>query len=323
MKNLSFFILTIFSSLLYSQNGNVGINTVNPGSTLTINGSIAGQYRSVTTSTTLGVNDFYMAYNGSSAGTFTLPAAVAASPAARNTLGRIYYIKNVGTGKLTISANGSELIDNQSGAGVSSVTLTPGGYTMFISKGTLTGTTWEAALLINKATPTIAALGATTSVTFTGTDLTNFNNSNPQIIPFSSSDIIVNQGGSATWNDVGDYWQIIESGVYKIEGYSYFKSGTAVTGTDAFTGINLNITKNGTTLSNIIGGNRANFDNQTASQGNSPINVSCIVHLDAGDRVYLTMNWGAFNKPTNSVSIQAPNSLKESRNFSLQQLSTP
>lgn len=323
MKTLSLLVLTFFFSVSYSQTGNVGINTINPGSSLTINGSIAGQYKNVQTSMALGANDFYMAYSGSSDGIFTLPAAVAATPASGNILGRIYYIKNVGTGRLTISASGSELIDNQSGAGVSSVTLTPGGYTMFISKGTLTGTTWEVALLLNKTTPTIAALGATNPVTFTGTALTDFNNSIPQIIPFSSGDVIVNQGGSATWNDGSDYWQIIESGVYKIEGYSYFRSGTAVSGTDPFTGINLNITKNGTALSDIIGGNRANLDNQTASQGSSPINVSCIVHLNAGDRVYLTMNWGAYNKPTANVSILAPNSLKENRNFSLQQLSTP
>jgi len=323
MKNSMILALVTFSGFWYAQTGNVGINNSLPGSTLTVNGSIAGQYKNVSASTTLGVNDFYTAFNGSSAGTFTLPAATAAAPAAGNTLGRVYYIKNTGTAVLSITASGSELIDNQSGAGVASVSVTPGGYVMLISKGTTTGTTWEIGLLINKTTPTIAALGASDTVTYSGAALTNFNNSIPQLIPFSIGDVIVNQGGSAVWNDAGDYWQIIESGVYKIEGYAYFGSGGAVSGTGAFTGINLNITKNGTALANIIGGNRANIDNGTASAGNSPINVNTIVHLNAGDKVYLTMNWGALNKPTTDAHITAPASLTESRNFSLQQLSTP
>lgn len=323
MKNLLFATLLIVSNNIYSQAGNVGVNTVLPGSTFTVNGSIAGKYKNVSVSTTLGVDDFYTAYTGASAGTFTLPAATAAAPAAGNILGRIYYIKNTGTGLLTITASGTELIDNQPGAGVSSVTLTSGGYTMLISKGTTSGTTWEVGILINKTIPTIAALGASDTVTYSGGALTSFNSSIPQIIPFSVGDVIVNQGGSAVWNDAGDYWQILESGIYKIEGYAYFGSGGAVSGTGAFTGINLNITKNGTALTNIIGGNRGNIDNGTASAGNTPINVNCIVHLNTGDRVYLTMNWGALNKPTTDAHITAPASLSESRNFSLQQLSTP
>lgn len=323
MKNLLYIILLALPNAFDAQTGNVGINTALPGSTLTVSGSIAGQYKTVSVSATLGVNDFYTAYSGTVAGVFTLPAATTAAPAAGNILGRLYYIKNSGTAVLTIAANGSELIDNQSGVGVSGLTLTPGGYAMLISKGTASGITWEVGLLINKTIPTIAALGATDTITYSGTALTNFNNSIPQIIPFSVGDIIVNQGGSAVWNDAGNYWQILESGVYKIEGYAYFGSGGAVSGTGAFTGINLNITKNGTALTNIIGGNRANFDNATALAGNSPINVNCIVRLNAGDRVYLTMNWGALNKPTTDAHISTPNSLIENRNFSLQQLSTP
>ncbi|PWW20592.1 hypothetical protein [Chryseobacterium sp. AG844] len=264
-----------------------------------------------------------MAFNGSIAGTFSLPAATVAAPAQGNILGRVYYIKNTGSAQLTVAANGSELIDDQAGSGVSSFKLNPKGYAMLISKGTITGITWELAALIDKTTSTIAALGATDEVTYTGTALTNFNNSIPQIIPFAVSDLIVNQGGSVSWNDAGDYWQILESGIYKIEGYAYFGSGGAVSGTGAFTGINLNITRNGTALSNIIGGNRGNIDNATASGGNTPINVNCIVHLNAGDKIYLTMNWGALTKPTVDAHISVPNSLVENRNFSLQQLSVP
>jgi len=323
MKNLLALVLFAFSGVGYAQTGNVGINTVLPGSTLTVSGSIAGQYKNVSASTTLGVNDFYTAFSGSTAGTFTLPAATAAAPAAGNTLGRVYYIKNTGTAALTVAASGSELIDTQSGAGVASVSITPGGYIMLISKGTTTGTTWEMGILINKTTTTIAALGASDQVTYSGTNLTNFNNSIPQIIPFASP-AIVNQGGSASWNDAGDYWQIIESGVYKIEGNAYFASLNNTTGTYGWTGINLNITKNGTALSNIIGGTRANIMNAIVDGGaNTPINASCIVPLNAGDKVYLTMNWAFGNKPSGDAHIATPASLSENRSFSIQQLATP
>lgn len=327
MKNALLLALFTFSGVWNAQTGNVGINTILPGSTLTVSGSIAGQYKNISTSVALGVNDFYTAFNGSTAATFTLPTAVAASPAAGNTLGRIYYFKNTGTtsqATLTIAAGGSELIDNQSGTGVASVSITPGGYAMLISKGTTSGTTWEVALLINKTTPTIAALAAKDPVTFTGSALTNFNNSIPQVIPFSlPGDQIVNQGGSAVWNDAGDYWQILESGIYKIEGYSYFGSGTATTGTSGWSGINLNITKNGTAITDIIGGNRANIMSEIADTANTPIAVNCIVHLDAGDKIYLSMNWAFGNKAATSVKINTPASLIENRNFSIQQLSTP
>ncbi|WP_343610769.1 hypothetical protein [Chryseobacterium oranimense] len=321
MKNLLLILnLLLFIPNFYSQ---VGINTTLPGSTLTINGSFAGPYKTASTSTTLGKGDFYMAFNGTAAAIFTLPAATAASPAPGNISGRVYYIKNTGSAQLTITASGTELIDNQSGSGVANFKLNPAGYAMLISKGTTTGTTWELATFIDKTTSTIAALGATDSVTYTGAALTNFNNSIPQIIPFSFGDMIVNQGGSVRWNDTQDFWEVLESGVYKIEGYAYFGSGGVPTGTYQWTGINLNITKNGTAISNIIGGNRGNFMDTIANIANTPINVNCIVHLNAGDHVYLTMNWGAGNKPTTDAHINAPNSLVESRNFSMQQLSVP
>ncbi|MCT2409462.1 hypothetical protein NZD88_18075 [Chryseobacterium antibioticum] len=319
-KSLLYLSSFVCTALLHAQ---VGINTAIPRSTLTVNGSFAGQYKLSSASTILGASDYYMAFNGSTAATFTLPAATAAAPAAGNIQGRVYYIKNTGSTQLTVAANGTELIDNQTGSGVANFKLNPAGYAMLISRGTVSGTTWELSTFIDKTTSTIAALGATDLVTYTGTAFTNFNNSVPQIVPFAVGDMIVNQGGSVTWNDAGDYWQILESGVYKIEGYAYFGSGGALSGTSQWTGINLNITKNGTAISNIIGGNRGNIMDVIAQLGNTPINVNCIVHLNAGDRVYLTMNYGAGDSPTTSVRIAVPNSLIENRNFSMQQLSVP
>jgi len=39
-------------------------------------------------------------------------------------------------------------------------------------------------------------------VTYSGTAISNLKNSIPQIIAFSVSDMIMNQGSTAAWNDV-------------------------------------------------------------------------------------------------------------------------
>jgi hypothetical protein len=102
------FFLT--SSSLYAQTSNTGIGTHTPGSKLTLNGSFAASYSNISVGGVVGANDFYVAYNGSSNGTLTLPAAISG---AGNFSGRMYHFKNTGTAILTVAGNGSELIDNQ------------------------------------------------------------------------------------------------------------------------------------------------------------------------------------------------------------------
>lgn len=127
-----------------AQVGNVGINTPNATSTLTINGSFAATYKTVSTSGTVGANDYYIAYNGTGTGTLTLPAAINGTG---NFAGRTYHFKNTGTGDLYIAtANASETIDNQNGAGVTQFYIPSGYYAYLVSKGTITGTTWELVL---------------------------------------------------------------------------------------------------------------------------------------------------------------------------------
>lgn len=139
-------LLSLNLAFIDAQAGYVGIDTAAPGSTLTVNGSFAANYKSVTANTTVNGNDFYIAYDGSTNGTLTLPLAISGSG---NFVGRTYHFKNTGTATLSIVPSGSELIDNQSGAGVSSVAVPPGYYAFFISKGTTIGTTWELILISN------------------------------------------------------------------------------------------------------------------------------------------------------------------------------
>lgn len=165
MKRL--LLLISIAAIQYSaqgQAGNVGVGTALPGSKLTVNGSFAAPYKIVAASAAVGANDFYTAYNSAANGTLTLPAATVAAPAAGNILGRIYHFKNTGTGVLTIAAAGAELLDNQSGAGVANVTLSPGYYAMIISKGTTTGTTWEVALIANSNPSLVYEAIGTTSI---------------------------------------------------------------------------------------------------------------------------------------------------------------
>lgn len=320
MKRLLFLIsVTAVQFSAQGQTGNVGIGTTLPGSKLTVNGSFAAPYKIVAASAAVGANDFYTAYNGAVDGTLTLPAATAAAPAAGNILGRLYHFKNTGTATLTVAASGTELIDNQAGAGIANFTLAPGGYAMLISKGT-TGavTTWEVALIKQNLTATIISMAATNAVTL---PLAAFNAGTPQIIPFAATDLQVNQGGSALWNDAGDYFNILETGVYEVTALAYFSQSGTSTGVNQWMGVNINICKNGITLTDVVGGSRVNIMQAILDDaGNTPIPVRCIISLAAGDKLYLTMNWGFGRKAVGSVDVRAPNNLVERSQFLLRQL---
>ncbi|OCA78148.1 hypothetical protein BBH99_09675 [Chryseobacterium contaminans] len=141
-RNLSFIVLCA-GLIGLKMNAQVGVNTPNPTSSLTVNGSFAATYKTVSASGIIGPNDYYTAYNSANDGTLTLPAAI---NGAGNFAGRTYHFKNTGTGNLIIAANGTELIDTQTGAGVPNITIPAGYYAFLVSKGTVTGTTWELVL---------------------------------------------------------------------------------------------------------------------------------------------------------------------------------
>src|SRR5688572_14736613 len=102
-------IALLSSSVAFSQAGNVGINTVNPGSTIDINGSVAAKYNAVTsTSYNVSATDFHVSYNGTADASFNLPAAISGNG---NFKGRLYTIKNNTNFTITVNPAGSETIN--------------------------------------------------------------------------------------------------------------------------------------------------------------------------------------------------------------------
>ncbi|WP_308131115.1 hypothetical protein [uncultured Flavobacterium sp.] len=141
MKQI-FLILLLYSTGMMSQN--TGIFTKNPGSSLAVNGSFAGDYKIATGNFILDDSDFYIAYNGNADGIIQLPMAISGPG---NFKGRIYRIKNTTDNwNLTVAAQNLEKIDAVTD--VSSIVVPPGYYAEFISKGTTTGTTWELSMRV-------------------------------------------------------------------------------------------------------------------------------------------------------------------------------
>jgi hypothetical protein len=127
------FLFTATGSFAQNSTINTGINTKNPGSRLTVNGSVAGNYKIITENAVLDFTDYYTAYNGSTDGTVHLP------PAGSGSLkGRVYAIKNTSNYILTVIAPAQETI-----GGIANVTVPPGYYAKLVSRGTVTGSTWE------------------------------------------------------------------------------------------------------------------------------------------------------------------------------------
>lgn len=280
MRKKMFFLplLALNCTVMYSQTGNIGINTSDPGSKLTVNGSFAATYKTTATSGPVDANDYYIAYSGNSNGTLTLPAAVTGSG---NFIGRTYHFKNTGTATLSIAASGTELIDNQSGAGVASISVPPGYYAFFISKGTVTNTTWELILLSSSN-----SLPAAASTYAFSTISTTTRQSLPATVsgPYINAEInypegtVINTGN--VMNTANGRFTAATSGYYMFYGSTQFDNG-AIVGAPNFAWAILYLVKNfSTTPNNVL----------VQSYQSSPgilagTNVSCITYLNAGETV--------------------------------------
>jgi hypothetical protein len=85
--------------------GNVGIGTSTPNSTLQVAGSVSHAYVAKTANYTLTGNDYQIECTDNSF-TLSLPTAVGIT-------GRTYSIKNSGTGLITVDGDGTETIDGE------------------------------------------------------------------------------------------------------------------------------------------------------------------------------------------------------------------
>ncbi len=125
--------------------GNLGIGTTTPATALTVNGGIATNYTNVTANAyTVLATDSVIAWNGTAAGTITLPAAVSGTG---NFKGRTYTIKNLSGFPLTVATAGSETIANASTLGLST-----GASVVLVSTGATSGATWQSVSLTGSGT---------------------------------------------------------------------------------------------------------------------------------------------------------------------------
>ena len=89
--------------LVATSDGDVGIGTATPNSTMQMVGSVSHAYRAINAIRTLDATDYQIECTANTF-TVTLPTAVGIT-------GRVYSIKNTGTGVITVDGDGVETID--------------------------------------------------------------------------------------------------------------------------------------------------------------------------------------------------------------------
>lgn len=128
MKNYLIILFVLISGVSRAQ---VGIGTTSPNSTLDVRGSISGNYRSFSSSSSAGTTDYVLVFTGTSAASLTLPDATTVT-------GRTYQVKNASSNGslLTVATTSSQTID-----GITSWPLSVQNKTLILVSN---GTNWYA-----------------------------------------------------------------------------------------------------------------------------------------------------------------------------------
>lgn len=123
-NNKILLLLVLFTPFLKGQ---LGVKTEIPTSTLTVNGSIQGDFKEINTpSYTITDTDFYLNCTGTAPITITLPDI---STFKEKPFGRVYKIKNVSTSPVTvITVNSDFIIGMNGGVNLTSCTISPNNY---------------------------------------------------------------------------------------------------------------------------------------------------------------------------------------------------
>jgi hypothetical protein len=211
--------------------GNVGVGTTTPKSTLEVNGSLAGNYRTITAAgpTTLLATDFVVLYNGTTAGTFTLPSGL-------NTEGRLYTIKNTTTARtLTLNTTNSETI-----SGSPSLSIPAGQSVQVITTGVTTGAATYEIVSFSAATASPAFASATNG-------LTAVNGNVKMGGPLTAATDVATAGYALTFSGTGKFGfgTTTTTGLFNISGAmgsSAFTGGLNLTNTTGLTANNANNT---------------------------------------------------------------------------------
>jgi len=146
------FAIFIFSNFIFGQ---VGINTDNPSSTLTLNGSYAGNFRVISNNTTLGNNDQFINVVANAVVTVTLPNTNI-EPSIR---GRIYTIKNTSSQNVIIRGfSAGERLRTSNGTSFQTITVAPGTSVQIIKNQNITpANRWEviiqSSITVNETEP--------------------------------------------------------------------------------------------------------------------------------------------------------------------------
>jgi len=141
MKNFLLILCVIFAGKTFAQ---VGVNTTNASSTLSVNGSVQAKYNQVTASYTLTINDHYLSYSGTADATITLPTVGAG---VTSFAGRIYRIKNISSNTLSLVPSNGNLLRVDNLAGTPSFLIPPGHYVEVVNNINTSSATWDISFL--------------------------------------------------------------------------------------------------------------------------------------------------------------------------------